>query len=63
MRRSGGACRQRRATLPVAADTSTAASAPASIIDSSPILTRPPMRLTMPPIAASNIGVVISIAA
>ena len=50
-------------TLPVAAETSTAASAPASIIDSSPMLTRPPMRLTIPPIAVSKIGVVISNAA
>ena len=38
-------------------------SAPASIIDSSPRLTRPPMRLTKPPIAASSTGVVISSAA
>ena len=34
--------------------TSTATSAPASIIDSRPKLTRPPMRLTRPPIAASK---------
>ena len=51
------------AALEVAAETSTATSAPASIIDSRPILTRPPIRLTNPPIAASRIGVVIMSAA
>ena len=49
-----------RNALPVAEETCTATSAPASIIDSSPRLTRPPTRLTKPPIAAKRIGVVVN---
>ena len=56
------AARRAAGQLPLAAETITATSAPISIIDSRPILTRPPTRLTRPPIAASRIGVVISMA-